>query len=43
MQRDKKNRGSTARFVVLDDVAKPTIMISPTTESLFSAFQEICE
>ncbi len=43
MQRDKKNRGSTARFVVLDDIAKPTIMTAPTTESLFSAFQEICE
>jgi 3-dehydroquinate synthase len=42
MQRDKKSRAGTLRFVVLDDIAKPTIMAAPTTESLFTAYQEIC-
>jgi 3-dehydroquinate synthase len=41
MQRDKKSRSGTLRFVVLDDVAKPTIMSAPTPEMLFAAFQEI--
>ena len=43
MQRDKKSRGGTLRFVVLDDVAKPTIMAAPTNEMLFAAYQEIAE
>ena len=41
MQRDKKSRGGALRFVVLDDVAKPTIMTAPTKEMLFAAYQEI--
>ena len=43
MQRDKKSRSGTLRFVVLDDLAKPTIMSAPTPEMLFAAFQEITE
>jgi 3-dehydroquinate synthase len=43
MQRDKKSRAGTLRFVVLDDVAKPTIMTAPATELLFAAYQEICD
>jgi 3-dehydroquinate synthase len=41
MQRDKKARSGNLRFVVLDDLAKPTIMTAPTPEMLFAAFQEI--
>lgn len=43
MQRDKKSRAGTLRFVVLDDLAKPTIMTAPTPEMLFAAFQEVVE
>lgn len=43
MQRDKKARAGTLRFVVLDDLAKPTIMTAPTPEMLFAAFQEIVD
>lgn len=43
MQRDKKSRSGTLRFVILDDLAKPTIMSAPTPEMLFAAFQEITE
>lgn len=43
MQRDKKTRAGTLRFVVLDDIAKPTIMTAPAIELLHAAFQEIVE
>jgi 3-dehydroquinate synthase len=43
MQRDKKSRAGQLRFVVLDDIAKPTIMTAPTNEMLVAAYQEICE
>lgn len=43
MQRDKKSRGGSLRFVVLDDIAKPTILTSPSPELLHAAFQEIAE
>lgn len=43
MQVDKKSRGGNLRFVVLDDVGKPTIMHAPTEEILFTAYQEIAE
>jgi 3-dehydroquinate synthase len=42
MQRDKKSRAGNLRFVVLDGVAKPTIMTAPAPELLFAAYQEIC-
>jgi 3-dehydroquinate synthase len=41
MQLDKKSRGGILRFVVLEDIAKPTILEAPTQELLFQAFQEI--
>lgn len=43
MQRDKKSRAGTLRFVVLDAIGKPTIMAAPTSEMLFAAYQEIAE
>ena len=41
MQRDKKSRAGSLRFVVLDDIGKPTIMAAPTREMLHAAYQEI--
>jgi 3-dehydroquinate synthase len=43
MQRDKKSRGGNLRFVVLDEIAKPSIMTAPTNEMLFAAYQEIVD
>ena len=43
MQVDKKSRGGNLRFVVLDDIGKPTIMQAPTEEILFAAYQEIAK
>ena len=43
MRIDKKARGGNLRFVVLDQIGKPTIMHSPTDEILFTAFQEIAQ
>ena len=43
MQRDKKSRSGVLRFVVLDGIAKPTIMQAPTIEMLHAAYQEIAE
>ena len=43
MQVDKKSRGGNLRFVVLDDVGKPTIMHAPTEEILYAAYQEIAK
>lgn len=43
MQIDKKARGGNLRFVVLDDIGKPTIMHAPTEEILFAAYQEIAK
>jgi 3-dehydroquinate synthase len=41
MKRDKKARGSLMRFIVLDDVAKPTVLTGPDESLLFAAYQEI--
>lgn len=41
MRRDKKARGSMLRFVVLDALARPTIMQAPDESLLFAAYQEI--
>lgn len=43
MQRDKKSRAGSLRFIVLDDIAKPTVLSAPTSEMLFTAYQEIAE
>lgn len=41
MRRDKKARGAMLRFIVLDDIAKPTVLQSPDESLLFAAYQEI--
>ena len=43
MQRDKKSRAGTLRFVVLEGIGKPKILTAPTAEMLFTAYQEISE
>ncbi len=43
MQRDKKTRGSMLRFIVLDDIAKPTVLQAPDESLLFAAYQEVAE
>ncbi len=41
MQRDKKSRGSMLRFIVLDDLAKATVLQAPDESLLFAAYQEV--
>ena len=41
MQRDKKSRGGMLRFIVLDDVAKPTVLQAPDESLMFAAYQEV--
>ncbi|MEY9953398.1 3-dehydroquinate synthase [Leifsonia sp. EB34] len=41
MQRDKKARGSLLRFIVLDDIGRPTVLAGPDQSLLFAAYQEI--
>ena len=41
MQRDKKTRSGMLRFVVLDDIGKPTVLEGPDASLLFAAYQEI--
>jgi len=41
MQRDKKARGAMLRFIVLDDIARPTVLQGPETSLLYAAYQEI--
>ncbi|WP_157156080.1 MULTISPECIES: 3-dehydroquinate synthase [unclassified Diaminobutyricimonas] len=41
MQRDKKARGSMLRFIVLDDIARPSVLTGPEEALLFAAYQEI--
>ena len=43
MQRDKKSRAGSLRFVVLDGIAKPAILTAPSTELLHAAYQEILD
>lgn len=43
MRIDKKSRGGNLRFVVLEQIGKPTIMHGVTDEILFTSFQEIAE
>lgn len=43
MKRDKKARGSMLRFVVLRDIAQPTILNVPDTSILYTAYQELSE
>jgi 3-dehydroquinate synthase len=41
MKRDKKARGAMLRFIVLSDVAKPSVLNVPDTSVLFAAYQEV--
>jgi 3-dehydroquinate synthase len=41
MQRDKKARAGMLRFIVLDDIGKPTVLTGPDQSLLFAAYQEI--
>jgi 3-dehydroquinate synthase len=41
MKRDKKARGDLLRFIVLDDIARPTTLTGPEEQLLFAAYQEI--
>ncbi|BDV30594.1 3-dehydroquinate synthase [Microbacterium terricola] len=41
MQRDKKSRGGMLRFIVLDDLARPTVLQAPDESLLFAAYQEL--
>ena len=41
MQRDKKSRGGMLRFIVLDDLARPTVLRAPDESLLFAAYQEV--
>jgi 3-dehydroquinate synthase len=41
MQRDKKSRGGLLRFIVLDDIARPTVLQAPDESLLFAAYQEV--
>ncbi|QTV80860.1 3-dehydroquinate synthase [Microbacterium sp. NIBRBAC000506063] len=43
MQRDKKTRGGMLRFIVLDEIAKPTVLQAPDESLLFAAYQEVGE
>ncbi|MFF3027965.1 3-dehydroquinate synthase [Microbacterium sp. NPDC057944] len=41
MQRDKKTRGGMLRFIVLDEIGKPTVLQAPDESLLFAAYQEV--
>jgi 3-dehydroquinate synthase len=41
MKRDKKARGDLLRFIVLDDIGRPTTLNGPEEQLLFAAYQEI--
>ena len=41
MQRDKKSRAGMLRFIVLDDIARPTVLQAPDESLLFAAYQEV--
>ena len=43
MQRDKKTRAGHLRFIVLDDIAKPSVLTAPDESLLFAAYTEIGE
>ena len=41
MRVDKKARGATLRFVVLDGLARPSVLSGPSEELLRAAYEEI--
>lgn len=42
MARDKKSRGSTLRFVVLEGLARPTRLVAPDEDLLAQAHRAVC-
>jgi 3-dehydroquinate synthase len=43
MRVDKKSRGARLRFVVLDGIARPSILDGPSDELLADVYREVCE
>jgi 3-dehydroquinate synthase len=43
MKRDKKTRSGSLRFIILDEIGKPSVLHAPTPELLFTAYQAIVE
>lgn len=41
MRRDKKSRGATLRFVVLEGLARPTRLVDPDTDELKRAYRSV--
>ncbi len=41
MQRDKKARAGMLRFIVLDDIGKPSVLEGPENALLFTAWQDV--
>ena len=41
MRRDKKARGAMMRFIVLDEIGRPTVLRGPDESLLFAAYQEV--
>ncbi len=41
MQRDKKARAGMMRFIVLDEIGKPSVLAGPEEALLFAAYQEV--
>jgi 3-dehydroquinate synthase len=41
MQRDKKTRGDTLRFVILSDVAHPEMLIGPDPALVAAAYAQV--
>ena len=42
MRVDKKARGNTLRFVVLDGLARPAVLTGPSEELLRAAYEDGC-
>jgi 3-dehydroquinate synthase len=43
MKMDKKTRGATLRFIVLDDISRPGLLSGPDPALLHAAYAEISE
>jgi 3-dehydroquinate synthase len=41
MRRDKKSRAGMLRFIVLDDIGKPSVLNGPEDATLFTAYQDV--
>jgi 3-dehydroquinate synthase len=41
MRRDKKARAGMLRFIVLDDIGKPSVLNGPDDSTLFTAYQDV--